>query len=142
MGNGSLLPSCSISSCSLSPIQYFLMFKLYWYINWMLFQGSRYDSSNYNPVPFWLSGAQMVSLNFQTPKKWLQINQGWFLQNGGYGYVLKPNCLIQKGLLHSGHKWLCLMVFRFGGLAKRTFLFNKGQTILKANYGVLNFSKN
>ena len=81
----------------------------------MLFQGSRYDSSNYNPVPFWVSGAQMVSLNFQTPKKWLQINQGWFLQNGGYGYVLKPNCLIQKGLLHSGHKCLCLMVFRFGG---------------------------
>ena len=70
----------------------------------MLFQGSKYDSSNYNPVPFWLSGAQMVSLNFQTPKKWLQINQGWFLQNGGYGYVLKPNCLIQKGLLHSEHK--------------------------------------
>lgn len=30
-------------------------------------KGARIDSSNYNPVPFWNAGCQMVSLNFQTP---------------------------------------------------------------------------
>ena len=28
-------------------------------------KGSRFDSSNYSPVPFWCVGCQMVSLNFQ-----------------------------------------------------------------------------
>ena len=47
-------------------------------------------------MPFFISGAQMVALNFQTKDKELQINQGWFLQNGGCGYVLKPNILLQE----------------------------------------------
>ena len=29
--------------------------------------GQRIDSSNYNPVPFWNVGCQMVALNYQTP---------------------------------------------------------------------------
>ena len=58
-----------------------------------LFQGLRTDSSNYNPVQFWLSGVQIAALNFQKCEKELQINQGWFLQNGGCGYVLKPNSM-------------------------------------------------
>mgnify|MGYP003644276448 CR=1 FL=1 len=28
-------------------------------------RGSRFDSSNYSPVPFWCVGCQMVSLNYQ-----------------------------------------------------------------------------
>ena len=40
------------------------------------FQARRTDSSNFNPVPFWLSGVQMVALNFQTCDKELQINRG------------------------------------------------------------------
>ncbi len=60
-------------------------------------KASRQDSSNFNPIPFWLSGSQMVAMNFQTPQKELQVNQGWFLRNGGCGYVLKPPCLLQKG---------------------------------------------
>ena len=59
------------------------------------FQATRTDSSNFNPVPFWCSGAQLVALNFQTPDKELQINHGWFLQNGSCGYVLKPKILTE-----------------------------------------------
>ncbi|TNN88279.1 1-phosphatidylinositol 4,5-bisphosphate phosphodiesterase delta-1 [Liparis tanakae] len=52
--------------------------------------GSRTDSSNYNPVPMWNAGCQIVALNFQTPSKEMHINQGRFLPNGGSGYILKP----------------------------------------------------
>ncbi|KAF7669274.1 hypothetical protein LDENG_00203320 [Lucifuga dentata] len=52
--------------------------------------GSRTDSSNYNPVPMWNAGCQIVALNFQTPSKEMHLNQGRFLPNGFCGYNLKP----------------------------------------------------
>ncbi|KAK0139468.1 1-phosphatidylinositol 4,5-bisphosphate phosphodiesterase delta-1 [Merluccius polli] len=52
--------------------------------------GSRTDSSNYNPVPMWNTGCQIVALNFQTPCKEMDLNQGRFLPNGACGYALKP----------------------------------------------------
>ncbi|KAG7455508.1 hypothetical protein MATL_G00257500 [Megalops atlanticus] len=52
--------------------------------------GSRADSSNYNPVPLWAAGCQIVALNFQTPSKEMDLNQGCFLPNGMSGYILKP----------------------------------------------------
>ncbi|XP_063063520.1 1-phosphatidylinositol 4,5-bisphosphate phosphodiesterase delta-1a isoform X2 [Engraulis encrasicolus] len=52
--------------------------------------GSRTDSSNYNPVPLWNAGCQIVALNFQTPSKEMDLNQGLFRANGMSGYVLKP----------------------------------------------------
>uniref|UniRef100_A0A7N8XSH8 Phosphoinositide phospholipase C n=1 Tax=Mastacembelus armatus TaxID=205130 RepID=A0A7N8XSH8_9TELE len=52
--------------------------------------GSRTDSSNYNPVPMWNVGCQIVALNFQTPCKEMYLNQGRFLPNGFCGYILKP----------------------------------------------------
>ncbi|XP_064875277.1 1-phosphatidylinositol 4,5-bisphosphate phosphodiesterase delta-1-like [Oncorhynchus nerka] len=52
--------------------------------------GSRTDSSNYNPVPLWNAGCQIVALNFQTPSKEMDLNQGRFRSNGVSGYVLKP----------------------------------------------------
>uniref|UniRef100_A0A665UW92 Phosphoinositide phospholipase C n=1 Tax=Echeneis naucrates TaxID=173247 RepID=A0A665UW92_ECHNA len=52
--------------------------------------GSRTDSSNYNPMPMWNVGCQIVALNFQTPSKEMHINQGRFLPNGFCGYILKP----------------------------------------------------
>lgn len=83
--------------------------------------GFRTDSSNYNPVPMWNVGCQIgtlgslapssrllpssavtpdevfnclsVALNFQTPSKEMQLNQGRFLPNGFSGYVLKPDFL-------------------------------------------------
>ena len=32
-------------------------------------KGQRIDSSNYNPIPLWNSGCQMVALNYQTAGK-------------------------------------------------------------------------
>uniref|UniRef100_A0A3B3US86 Phosphoinositide phospholipase C n=1 Tax=Poecilia latipinna TaxID=48699 RepID=A0A3B3US86_9TELE len=52
--------------------------------------GSRTDSSNYNPVPMWNVGCQIVALNFQTNTKEMHLNQGRFLPNGFCGYILKP----------------------------------------------------
>ena len=53
-------------------------------------KGQRVDSSNYNPFVFWSAGCQLVSLNYQTPDIFMQLNQGRFLPNGKSGYCLKP----------------------------------------------------
>jgi len=53
--------------------------------------GLRVDSSNYDPIPSWNCGAQMVALNYQTigsPSIWL--NDAKFLDNGMCGYLVKP----------------------------------------------------
>ncbi|KAI9179116.1 hypothetical protein H9P43_005778 [Blastocladiella emersonii ATCC 22665] len=52
--------------------------------------GTRVGSSNYNPFPHWAGGAQIVALNWQTFDTGMAINAGFFAQNGGCGYVLKP----------------------------------------------------
>ncbi|XP_045558823.1 1-phosphatidylinositol 4,5-bisphosphate phosphodiesterase delta-1 [Salmo salar] len=59
--------------------------------------GSRTASSNYNPVPLWNAGCQIVALNFQTPSKEMDLNQGRFRSNGLSGYVLKPEFLRYDG---------------------------------------------
>uniref|UniRef100_A0A8C3RYE3 1-phosphatidylinositol 4,5-bisphosphate phosphodiesterase gamma n=1 Tax=Chelydra serpentina TaxID=8475 RepID=A0A8C3RYE3_CHESE len=53
-------------------------------------KGQRVDSSNYDPFRLWFCGAQMVSLNFQTPDKYMQINHALFSLNGRTGYILQP----------------------------------------------------
>lgn len=53
-------------------------------------KGMRFDSSNYNPLPMWGCGIQMVALNFQTVDTYMHLNQGFFRRNGGCGYILKP----------------------------------------------------
>eukprot|EP00731_Ephydatia_muelleri_P021749 Em0014g340a len=55
--------------------------------------GTNTNSANYDPTLFWSFGAQIVSLNFQKPDQWMQLNQGFFRQNGGCGYVLKPKVM-------------------------------------------------
>nr|CAD7442459.1 unnamed protein product [Timema bartmani] len=81
--------------------------------------GQRIDSSNYNPVPMWNSGSQMVALNYQTPgqlyplpghhvsythsgatstwtpDKAMQLNQGKFRENGNCGYLLRPEFMFR-----------------------------------------------
>ncbi|XP_013179186.1 PREDICTED: 1-phosphatidylinositol 4,5-bisphosphate phosphodiesterase gamma-1 isoform X2 [Papilio xuthus] len=59
-------------------------------------KGQRIDSSNYSPTPFWNAGSQMVALNYQTPDKAMQINMGKFKENGGCGYVLKPDFMFDE----------------------------------------------
>lgn len=60
-------------------------------------KGQRFDSSNYDPMPMWICGCQLVSLNYQTPDLSMQLNEGLFAMNGRCGYVLKPDCLSQAG---------------------------------------------
>ncbi|XP_063235452.1 1-phosphatidylinositol 4,5-bisphosphate phosphodiesterase gamma-1 [Bacillus rossius redtenbacheri] len=59
-------------------------------------KGQRIDSSNYNPVPMWNSGSQMVALNYQTPDKPMQLNQGKFRENGSCGYLLRPDFMFRE----------------------------------------------
>ncbi|EDL75358.1 phospholipase C, delta 4, isoform CRA_a [Rattus norvegicus] len=55
--------------------------------------GLRTDSSNYNPQEHWNVGCQMVAMNMQTAGSAMDICDGLFRQNGGSGYVLKPEFL-------------------------------------------------
>ncbi|KAF7237637.1 1-phosphatidylinositol 4,5-bisphosphate phosphodiesterase zeta-1 [Varanus komodoensis] len=59
-------------------------------------KGTRTDSSNYDPQEFWNVGCQMVALNFQTPGVQMDLLMGKFLDNGGSGFVLKPEFLRRK----------------------------------------------
>ncbi|XP_013911427.1 PREDICTED: 1-phosphatidylinositol 4,5-bisphosphate phosphodiesterase zeta-1 [Thamnophis sirtalis] len=56
-------------------------------------RGIRTNSSNYNPQEFWNVGSQMVALNFQTPGVQMDLQIGKFSDNGGCGYILKPEFL-------------------------------------------------
>lgn len=50
----------------------------------------RIDSSNFNPVPYWNAGCQLVALNYQSEGRMMQLNRAKFKTNGNCGYVLKP----------------------------------------------------
>ncbi|XP_050834141.1 1-phosphatidylinositol 4,5-bisphosphate phosphodiesterase eta-1 [Serinus canaria] len=50
----------------------------------------RIDSSNFNPVPYWNVGCQLVALNYQSEGRVMQLNEAKFRVNGNCGYVLKP----------------------------------------------------
>ncbi|ORZ32619.1 hypothetical protein BCR44DRAFT_58006 [Catenaria anguillulae PL171] len=58
--------------------------------------GLRVGSSNFNPFPFWAAGAQMVALNWQTFDSGMSLQAGFFARNGGCGYVLKPEYMINQ----------------------------------------------
>jgi hypothetical protein len=59
-------------------------------------KGLRTDSSNYNPIPHWNVGSQLVALNYQTHSKPMLFNEALFSLNGKCGYVLKAEFL-RKG---------------------------------------------
>uniref|UniRef100_A0A8C5RE14 Phosphoinositide phospholipase C n=1 Tax=Laticauda laticaudata TaxID=8630 RepID=A0A8C5RE14_LATLA len=59
-------------------------------------KGTRTDSSNYDPQEFWNVGSQLVALNFQTPGVQMDLLIGKFLDNGGSGYLLKPEFLRRR----------------------------------------------
>uniref|UniRef100_A0A8C5MIB5 Phosphoinositide phospholipase C n=1 Tax=Leptobrachium leishanense TaxID=445787 RepID=A0A8C5MIB5_9ANUR len=56
-------------------------------------KGTRATSSNFNPQTYWNVGCQMVALNLQTPGVPKDLHNGKFLDNGGCGFVLKPEFL-------------------------------------------------
>jgi len=59
-------------------------------------KGTRFDSSNYDPVPSWNCGAQVVALNYQTGTEPMWLNLGKFQDNGASGYILKPKFLVEE----------------------------------------------
>ncbi|KAI5463566.1 1-phosphatidylinositol-4,5-bisphosphate phosphodiesterase gamma 2 [Mariannaea sp. PMI_226] len=67
-------------------------------------KGTRIDSSNLKPVPFWGIGAQICALNMQTFGTSNQLNEALF--SGTDGYILKPAALRGggSGILNTGRK--------------------------------------
>ncbi|XP_003785003.1 1-phosphatidylinositol 4,5-bisphosphate phosphodiesterase delta-4 [Otolemur garnettii] len=64
-----------------------------WQLSRVYPSGLRTDSSNYNPQELWNAGCQIVAMNMQTAGLEMDIHDGLFRQNGGCGYVLKPDFL-------------------------------------------------
>ncbi|KAF9531255.1 hypothetical protein CPB83DRAFT_849645 [Crepidotus variabilis] len=58
-------------------------------------KGTRLRSTNYDPHRFWVAGAQVVAINWQTFDLGYMINYAMFQRNGRTGYVLKPAALRQ-----------------------------------------------
>uniref|UniRef100_A0A0L8ICG3 Phosphoinositide phospholipase C n=2 Tax=Octopus bimaculoides TaxID=37653 RepID=A0A0L8ICG3_OCTBM len=58
--------------------------------------GVRIDSSNFNPMQFWIFGIQMVALNYQTEDTAMALNTTLFEQNRKCGLVLKPEVMWDK----------------------------------------------
>lgn len=69
-------------------------------------RGTRVLSSNYDPIPLWLAGCQMVALNYQAQDKPLAYNRALFRCNGQCGYVLKPEHLL-KGIYYVHVSFSC-----------------------------------
>ncbi|XP_044154760.1 1-phosphatidylinositol 4,5-bisphosphate phosphodiesterase delta-3 [Bufo gargarizans] len=61
--------------------------------------GLRANSSNFSPQEMWNAGCQLVALNFQTAGYKMDLNRGRFLDNGGCGYILKPEFLCREDTL-------------------------------------------
>ena len=58
--------------------------------------GLRVQSGNFDPIPFWNCGLQMVALNVQTGDDHLTTNLGRFRSTGNCGFVLKPKAAIRQ----------------------------------------------
>ncbi|KAJ3688129.1 hypothetical protein LUZ61_017293 [Rhynchospora tenuis] len=63
-------------------------------------RGTRFASSNCNPMHGWMYGAQMVAFNMQGYARSLWVMQGMFRANGGCGYVKKPDFLLDTEEVH------------------------------------------
>jgi len=53
-------------------------------------RGTRFDSSNYNPLHLWAEGCQIVALNYHTDGFPMWLNEGKFMRAGRTGWILKP----------------------------------------------------
>ncbi|GAA94008.1 uncharacterized protein L969DRAFT_92944 [Mixia osmundae IAM 14324] len=59
---------------------------------------TRFTSSNFSPLQFWVNGVSMAAMNFQTFDLGYEVNAAFFSTNGTCGYILKPDILRRKGL--------------------------------------------
>ena len=71
---------------------------------------TRIRSDNYSPLIAWYCGCQMIALNFQTSDEYLRLNDGRFRTNGGCGYVLKPQNMLQEHYVDSHMEYTSLKV--------------------------------
>ena len=100
-----------MESCSLNERKFLEQYKesnLEKARNWNALQinrvypaGRRVDSSNLNPCKPWNMGFQISAVNYQTPDKERDINDGFFSLNGNSGYVMKPDCILGKKAVKS-----------------------------------------
>ncbi|KAF4442821.1 1-phosphatidylinositol-4,5-bisphosphate phosphodiesterase 1 [Fusarium austroafricanum] len=51
---------------------------------------NRVDSSNFDPLPCWMHGVQMVALNCQTDDPYTSLNRALFYGSSGYVHRLQP----------------------------------------------------
>ncbi|CAD5121120.1 DgyrCDS9660 [Dimorphilus gyrociliatus] len=69
--------------------------------------GLRVDSTNYNPIPMWACGCQIVALNYQTNDTPMQMNSAKFQDNGMTGYLLKPSFMLRESPFMAGEPRDC-----------------------------------
>lgn len=60
--------------------------------------GLRFDSSNADPMFSWSHGCQLAALNLQGRDRAAWLGHGFFLSNGGCGYVKKPDIFLEGSL--------------------------------------------
>lgn len=113
--------------------------------------GSRFDSSNYNPIKSWSDGCQLVALNWQYGKSKevdnnsstgkvkssyrkvnMRLNQSFFRLNGGVGYRLKPAYLLNDETEPTVMKTLRMTVW------SGRFLWGKN---LQLKIGIIGYSQ-
>ena len=63
-------------------------------------KGLRFSSSNFNPLPFWRAGVQIVALNWQKCDAGTMINDAMFADSGGW--ILKPSSMRDSKEMHRG----------------------------------------
>ncbi|CAF1523086.1 unnamed protein product [Adineta ricciae] len=85
----------------------------------------RQNSSNINPINYWSYGVQMVALNYQANDRPMWLQDGFFSDNGGCGYLLKPSFLLSdaeffnpKEKLHENMKYLQIYIISAQHLPK------------------------
>lgn len=95
--------------------------------------GLRIDSSNFNPVFFWAFGIQMVALNYQTDDQSMHINTAMFEENGGCGFVCKPEVLWDTS--HLMYRRFNPLEKEFDGLHSSQIVINivSGQYVSQSN---------
>ena len=60
--------------------------------------GTRINSSNYDAIPLFDSGCQIIALNYQSRSKPTQAYRAKFRENGNCGYLLKPDFMRNPGI--------------------------------------------
>mmetsp|Transcript_92228 Transcript_92228/g.246585 ORF Transcript_92228/g.246585 Transcript_92228/m.246585 type:complete len:940 (-) Transcript_92228:231-3050(-) len=86
--------SCSKSETKMQKLTEHQPFTLIVYARRNLLRvypaGNRIMSTNYDPTPAWGSGCQIVALNYQAKDESVWLSNALFRDNGGCGYVLRP----------------------------------------------------